>query len=492
LADGVQATPVSEVMNVVERTVDEQAAALSVQDVFENRAVQARRKRDMNWFEPVRLTVSVGLAPNSTSLAHPRALMIVLLAAPLFVCGCGSEIQRPDTTKSKAIRQQETPVTATTKAEVPTPIAHVLSVNLAGQGSITTKTGDFKCDTTCNASFNDGAMVTLVVQERPGWKFSGWSGACSGKGPCVLVMKGAMDVIARFTQPDATALNCTGKWEGSEETHKITAWPYRDCFRTDPVANRRIRLTRNAGGDVAWEQGAGWNGQNALRVRPPDGSVGRHQGYAGLGELYFHDVRTKRLNIRYLFRYNGNWARYAQFTKWEIAIKYDYSDSTIPRRIKGCDRGMVIGRVDPSSGHRDVSVSQGVCTSKESVRNKSGWQYGAKVRENEWISIENEFDLETGWYRTYLTTQDGLYNETLHTEINIGRGEHGAPAEKVPSSYWWGSIDCSAGCFWGWPDDQGIVPRPQDTYIWYSHFVMSNQRIGPPAGFVKGQSEKTR
>ncbi len=289
----------------------------------------------------------------------------------------------------------------------------------------------------------------------------------------------------------ATALNCTGRWEGSEETHKITAWPYRDCFRTDPVVNRRIRLTRNAGAEVVWEQGAGWNGQNALRVRPPDGSMGRHQGYAGLGEQHFHAVRTKRLNIRYLFRYNGNLARYAQRNKWEIAIKYDYSNPARPERITSCGRGIVEGRADPSNWQRkDMSMSQGVCTSKENVRNKSGWFYGPKVRENEWICIENEFDLETGWYRTYITTQDGVYNESLHTEINIGSGDYGAPAEKVPSPYWWGSVDCSAGCFWGWPDDMGIVPRPEDTYIWYSHFVMSNQRIGPPAGFVKGKPSR--
>jgi hypothetical protein len=150
---------------------------------------------------------------------------------------------------------------------------------------------------------------------------------------------------------------------------------------------------------------------------------------------------------------------------------------------------MVIGRGDPSSDYKDVSVSQGVCTLKSSVANKSGWHYGPRTRVNEWISIESEYDLETGWYRTYITTQDGVFNQTLHNEINIGKGSYGAPAETVPSPYWWGSIDCSAGCFWGWPDE-GTVPRPEDTYIWYSHFAMSNQRIGPPDGFVKGRVVK--
>lgn len=421
-------------------------------------------------------------------------LLIALVTASLLVSGCGRDIQRPIVIEGGDNRLSSSEIPMTKSDASISVKKYALKLNLIGQGGVSAKASgsDFECRKACNASFDEGARVVLVAHELSGWKFSGWSGACRGNGPCALSMNSDKSISANFTQPTAKTLNCTGKWEGSEETPRISAWPYRDCFRTDPIANRRIRLTKNAGADVAWDQGRGWNGGNALRVRPPDGSKGRHQGFAGLGEIYFHDVRTKRLNIRYLFRYNGNWARYAQFTKWEIAIKYDYSDPTNPVRIKGCDRGMVIGRVDPSSGHRDLSMSQGVCTSKEGVRNKSGWFYGTKVRENEWISIENEFDLETGWYRTYISTQDGVYNESLHTEINIGKGDYGAPAEKVPSPFWWGSIDCSAGCFWGWPDDMGVVPRPEDTYIWYSHFVMSNQRIGPPAGFIKGRSGQGR
>jgi len=281
------------------------------------------------------------------------------------------------------------------------------------------------------------------------------------------------------------ALNCTGTWTGSEETTTITAWPYRDCFRTDPVAGGRTRLSAASGGAVAWEQGTGWNGQNALRVRPPDGSLGNYQGYAGLGEHTFHSVRTKRLNIRYLVRYNSNWSRYAQGTKWEVAIKYDYSNPNAPLRREGCDRGITVSYTDPLNKTRNrFLMQQGVCTKAWETPNLNGWNYGPGVRENEWISVENEFDLETGWYRTYITTQDGLFNQSLHSQVNIGVGAYGAPAEAVPNPNWWGSIDCSAGCFWDWASE-GTVPRPVDTYIWFSHFMMSTSRIGPPAGFLR-------
>lgn len=130
-------------------------------------------------------------------------------------------------------------------------------------------------------------------------------------------------------------------------------------------------------------------------------------------------------------------------------------------------------------------MQQGVCTSKNGAPNLNGWNFGPGVRENEWIAVENEFDIESGYYRTFITTQDGKYNQSLHTEINITAGQYHGPAEIVPSPYWWGSIDCTAGCFWGWPDDHGITPRPEDTYIWYSHVAMGTGRIGPPAGFVR-------
>lgn len=292
-----------------------------------------------------------------------------------------------------------------------------------------------------------------------------------------------------ITAPTAPDLNCTSSWPGSEESTTITAWPYRDCFRTNPVGTR-TRMTNNVGAEVVWEQGTGWNGQNALRVRPPDGSTGSSgqagQGYAGLGGHVFHSVRTKRLNIRYLIRYNSNWAQYAQRNKWEVAIKYDYSDLGAPVRREGCERGIVEGRVNALDYSReDMAPRQGVCTNMDLAPNWDGWYWGAGVRENEWIVVENEFDLETGRYRTYITTQDGTFNQSVHSEIDITTGTSGAPAELVPNPYWWGSIDCTAGCYWDSPADQGVVPRPVDTYIWYSHVVISDRYIGPPTGFVQ-------
>lgn len=366
--------------------------------------------------------------------------------------------------------------------------SYTLTVGKSGSGTVISNDGSINCGSSCSSTYASGASVTLAATAGNGYTFSGWSGVCSGTGSCVVTMTQARSVTAIFRENGVVDLNCGGSWTGTEESTTITAWPYRDCFRTNPVGVR-TRMTSNVGAEVAWEQGTGWNGQNALRVRPPDGSAGSGQtgqGYAGLGGHVFHSVRTKRLNIRYLFRYNSNWARYAQRNKWEIAIKYDYSNPTAPARREGCERGIVEGRLDPLNYSREnMAPRQGVCTNMDLAPNLSGWYWGPGVRENEWIAVENEFDLETGWYRTYITTQDGVFNQSVYSEINITTGTSGAPAEPVPNPYWWGSVDCTAGCYWDSPADQGVVPRPVDTYIWYSHVVISDRYIGPPAGFVQ-------
>lgn len=365
-----------------------------------------------------------------------------------------------------------------------------MTVGKNGAGTVISNDGGINCGSSCSSTYNTGTSVTLTATAGNGYTFSGWSGVCGGTGTCVVTMTQSRSVTAIFSQSGVVDLNCGGTWSGSEENTQITAWPHRDCFRTNPVTGGRIRMTNNAGAEVAWEVGTGWNGQNALRVRPPDGSTGSSgqagQGYAGLGGHEFHGVRTKRLNIRYLFRYNSNWARYAQRNKWEIAIKYDYSDPSNPLRQKSCQRGIVEGRLDARDYSReDMAPRQGVCTNMDHATNRDGWYWGPGIRENEWIAVENEFDLQTGFYRTYITTQDGAFNQSMHSEINITTGASGAPAELVPNPNWWGSIDCTAGCYWDSPADQGVVPRPVDTYIWYSHVVISNSYIGPPAGFVQ-------
>ena len=68
----------------------------------------------------------------------------------------------------------------------------------SGTGSVTSDPGSIACGPTCSAVFPAGTVVTLAASADAGMLFAGWSGACSGTGPCVITMDGAKAVTATF------------------------------------------------------------------------------------------------------------------------------------------------------------------------------------------------------------------------------------------------------------------------------------------------------
>ncbi|MEJ2541853.1 MAG: hypothetical protein P8188_18115 [Gemmatimonadota bacterium] len=58
----------------------------------------------------------------------------------------------------------------------------------------------------CSQVFPDGTPVTLTPSPRPGYEFTGWSGAgCTGAGPCVVVMDQSYKVTPLFAPVGAVA-----------------------------------------------------------------------------------------------------------------------------------------------------------------------------------------------------------------------------------------------------------------------------------------------
>ena len=76
----------------------------------------------------------------------------------------------------------------------------VLSVSDTGNGTVTSSPSGINCGATCSANFASGAQVTLNEAPANGWNFTGWGGACSGTGSCVVTMSAAKSVSATFTQ----------------------------------------------------------------------------------------------------------------------------------------------------------------------------------------------------------------------------------------------------------------------------------------------------
>lgn len=72
-----------------------------------------------------------------------------------------------------------------------------------GKGTVTSSPAGISCGGTCTASFASGTSVALTATPAAGATFNGWSGACSGKGTCSVVLNANTTVGASFTLPPA-------------------------------------------------------------------------------------------------------------------------------------------------------------------------------------------------------------------------------------------------------------------------------------------------
>jgi PKD domain/IPT/TIG domain/Divergent InlB B-repeat domain len=91
--------------------------------------------------------------------------------------------------------------------------------NGIGSGTVTSSPAGISCGDSCQASFDAGTVVTLTASPDASSTFSGWSGACSGTGPCQVPMDQARSVSATFTDvggtPTITSFSPTSGWSGT-------------------------------------------------------------------------------------------------------------------------------------------------------------------------------------------------------------------------------------------------------------------------------------
>ncbi len=77
-----------------------------------------------------------------------------------------------------------------------------LSVSTSGNGTVTGS--GISCPGDCSQAYNSGTLVTLTANPAIGSIFTGWSGACTGTGSCVVTMTAARSVTGTFAA-DGTA-----------------------------------------------------------------------------------------------------------------------------------------------------------------------------------------------------------------------------------------------------------------------------------------------
>ncbi|MBL9018756.1 MAG: hypothetical protein JNL83_31510, partial [Myxococcales bacterium] len=68
-----------------------------------------------------------------------------------------------------------------------------------GSGSVTSNPAGIACGGDCSEGYDYNTMVALTATASTGSTFTGWSGACTGTGPCMVTMTQARSVTATFT-----------------------------------------------------------------------------------------------------------------------------------------------------------------------------------------------------------------------------------------------------------------------------------------------------
>jgi endo-1,4-beta-xylanase len=128
-------------------------------------------------------------------------------------------------------------VTVTVTFNLATVTNYTLTVAKAGAGSgtVTSSVGGINCGATCTASIASGTAVTLTATPASGSTFTGWSGACTGTGSCVVTMTANQSATATFdvvstTTPCANPINFTGNTNNFNTTGAV-------CYRTSATVN---------------------------------------------------------------------------------------------------------------------------------------------------------------------------------------------------------------------------------------------------------------
>ncbi|MBI1742902.1 hypothetical protein HYR54_07520 [Candidatus Acetothermia bacterium] len=124
-----------------------------------------------------------------------------------------------------------------------------LTVTKAGAGSGAVSGTGIDCGSDCEEEYFYNTSVSLSAVASPGSVFTGWSGACSGTGNCMLTMDADKAVTGNFSPPDGPDL--TGFFSGLTVTCKGGRRPSYQIKAKLVIQNiGNVEITRNQAFDV--------------------------------------------------------------------------------------------------------------------------------------------------------------------------------------------------------------------------------------------------
>jgi hypothetical protein len=133
-----------------------------------------------------------------------------------------------------------------------------LAVSVSGSGTVISTPGGLNCSSSCSASFNNGASVTLTASPGSGYAFAGWSGGgCSGTGSCTIQLNQNTSVGASFVPSLQTLMvGKSGSGTGTVSSSPGGIWCGGTCS-ANFTGGSYITLTATPDAGSAF---AGWSG----------------------------------------------------------------------------------------------------------------------------------------------------------------------------------------------------------------------------------------
>ena len=127
-----------------------------------------------------------------------------------------------------------------------------VDVTIQGPGTVASAPAGIACPTDCTESFPLGSTVTLNAAPTGNGRFTGWTGACTGTGPCTVTMTEARSVLAAFfdpANPQGVKHKLTVAFAGAGKGSIASTAPKISCKKSCNVQileNSKVRLTAKA------------------------------------------------------------------------------------------------------------------------------------------------------------------------------------------------------------------------------------------------------
>jgi predicted outer membrane repeat protein len=132
-----------------------------------------------------------------------------------------------------------------------------LTVTAPANGTVSG--GGISCPGTCTATYAPNEPVTLTATPDTGFVFTGWGGACTGRGSCSLTMNGNKNVTATFGARHTLSVSVSGN--GSVSGGGINC-PGTCSVTVDPGTSIALQANAGSGNGLLNWGGACGNGRN--------------------------------------------------------------------------------------------------------------------------------------------------------------------------------------------------------------------------------------